>query len=206
MVVDVDTGCLLWITTSTSRQSSSLAEVGEHRVDEFERLVDFLTDLGTGQDTLAGDEDQEDNLGLHHSVDETREEFGLVRAEHVVTACQAFETDRELDVARADDVLDLEVRELRVEAKLLDDTSVLAAGKLAVVFGLGTSDDHLAGGEDQGGRLGLTDTHDDGGKTLGDMLAEGRMPRRADAPVPWGCIPRYGRARRWSSSQGGSQG
>ena len=176
MVVDVDTGCLLWITTSTSRQSSSLAEVGEHRVDELERLVDFLTDLGTGQDNFAGHEDEEYNLGLHHAVDETREELGLVRAEHVVTACQAFETDRELDVARADNVLDLEVGELRVEAKLLNDTSVLAACKLAVILGLGTGDDHLAGGEDQGGRLGLTNTHNDGGKTLGTMLAEVRKP------------------------------
>lgn len=176
MVVDVDTGCLLWITTSTSRQSSSLAEVGEHRVDEFECLVDFLTDLGTGQDNLAGDEDEEYNLRLHHAVDKTREELRLVRAEHVVTACQAFETDRELDVARADNVLDLEVRKLRVEAKLLDDTSVLATCKLAVIFRLGTSDDHLAGGENQGSRLGLTNTHDDGGKTLGTMLAEVRKP------------------------------
>lgn len=166
MVVDVDTGCLFWFTTSTSRQSSSLAEVGEHGVDEFERLVDLLTDLGTSQDNLAGNEDEEYDLGLHHAVDEAREELGLVRAEHVVTACQTFETDRELDVARANNVLNLEVRKLRVEAKLLDDTSVLAAGKLAVILGLGTSDDHLARGEDQGGRLGLTDTHDDGGKTL----------------------------------------
>jgi hypothetical protein len=176
MVVDVDTGCLLWITTSTSRQGSSLAEVGEHRVDEFERLVDFLTDLGTSQDNLAGHEDEEYDLGLHHAVDETREELGLVRAEHVVTACQTFEADRELDVARADNILDLEVGELRVEAKLLDDTSVFAAGKLAVVLGLGTGDDHLAGGKDQGSGLGLTDTHDDGGKTLGTMLAEVRKP------------------------------
>jgi hypothetical protein len=185
---------------------SGLAEVGEHGVDELKRLVDLLADLGTGQDDLAGDEDEEDDLGLHHTVDETREELGLVGAEHVVTASKAFKTDRELDVARSDDVLDLEVGELCVEAELLDDAGVLARGKLAVVLGLGTSDDHLAGGEDQGGGLGLTDTHDDGGKTLGDMLAEGRKPRRADAPVPWDCIPRYGRAGRWSSGRGGSQG
>jgi hypothetical protein len=185
---------------------SSLAEVGEHGVDELKGLVDLLTDLGTGQDDLAGDEDEEDDLGLHHTVDETGEEFGLVGAEHVVTASKAFKTDGELDVARSDDVLDLEVGELCVEAELLDDTGVLARGKLAVVLRLGTGDDHLARGEDQGGGLGLTDTHDDGSETLGDMLAEGRKPRRADAPVPWGCIPRYGRAGRWSSGQGGSQG
>jgi hypothetical protein len=58
MVVDVDTGCLLWITTSTPKHSSSLAEVGEHGVDELERLVDLLADLGAGQDDLTGDEDE----------------------------------------------------------------------------------------------------------------------------------------------------
>jgi len=156
----------LWITTSASSRGSSLAEVGEHRVDELERLVDLLANLGTSQDYLAGHEDKEDDLRLHHAVDETGEQLRLVRAEHVVTACQAFQTDGELDVARADNVLDLEVRELRVEAEFLDDTGVLAAGKLAVILGLGTSDDHLAGGEYQSGRLGLTDTHNDGGETL----------------------------------------
>lgn len=204
----IQDACLLLVWSRQARQDpfSGLAEVGEHGVDELESLVDLLANLGTSQDDLARDEDQEDDLGLHHAVDETGEEFGLVGAEHVVTASKALETNRELDVARSDNVLDLEVGELCVEAELLDDTGVLARGKLAVIFRFGTGDDHLAGGEDQGGRLGLTDTHDDGGKTLGDMLAEGRMPRRADAPVPWGCIPRYGRARRWSSSQGGSQG
>ena len=145
---------------------SSLAEVGEHGVDELEGLVDLLADLGTGQDDLAGNEDQEDDLGLHHTVDETREELGLVGAEHVVTAGKTFKADRELDVARSDNVLDLEVGELCVEAELLDDTGVLARGKLAVVFGFGTGYDHLARGEDQGGGLGLTDTHDNGRETL----------------------------------------
>ena len=174
----IQDACLLLVWSRQARQDpfSGLAEVGEHGVDELESLVDLLANLGTSQDDLARDEDQEDDLGLHHAVDETGEECGLVGAEHVVTACQTFETDRELDVARADNVLDLKVGELRVEAKLLDDTSVLAAGKLAVVLGLGTSDDHLAGGEDQGSRLGLTNTHDDGGKTLGTMLAEVRKP------------------------------
>jgi hypothetical protein len=165
-----------------AKTGSSLAEVGEHGVDQLERLVDFLAHLGTSQDDLAGHEDEEYNLGLHHAIDETREELGLVRAEHVVTACQAFETDWELDVARADDVLDLEVRELCVEAKLLDDTRVFAGSKFAVVFGLGTSDNHLARSEDQSGRLGLTDTHNDRGETLGRMLAEGRKPWEAVAP------------------------
>lgn len=40
--------------------------------------------------------------------------------------CKALETDWELDVATTDNVLNLEIGELGVEAKLLDDSSVLA--------------------------------------------------------------------------------
>jgi hypothetical protein len=100
----------------------------------------------------------------------------------MVTTCQAFKTDGKLDVARTHDVLDLEVGELRVEAELLNDASVFSAGKLAVVLGLCACDDHLTRGEDQGSGLGFTDTHDDGGETLGVVLAEGRLPWEADAP------------------------
>ena len=103
---------------------SNLAEVREHGVDEIERLVNLFADFGTSQDNLAADEDEEHNLRLHHSVDETREQLRLVRAEHVMPAGQAFETDRELDIARADDVLNLEVKELGIEAELLDDPGV----------------------------------------------------------------------------------
>ena len=149
----------------------SLAEVREHRVDELKGLVDFLAYLGTSEDDLARDEDEQHNLRFHHTVDQTREEFGLVGAEHVVATCQTLKTNRELDVARADDVLDLEVRELGIEAELLDDTRILAASKLAVIFGFRTSNNHLAGSEDQRGRLGLTDTHDDGSETLRVVLS-----------------------------------
>lgn len=44
----------------------------------------------------------------------------------MMTACQTFKPDWELDVAGADNVLDLEVCEFCVKAKLLDDTSVYA--------------------------------------------------------------------------------
>ncbi len=149
---------------------SSLAEVREDRVDELKRLVDLLAHFRTRKDDLAGDEDEQHNLWLHHPVDQTGEEFGLVGAEHVMAAGQALETDRELDVAGADDVLDLEVRELGVETQLLDDARVLATRKLAVILGLGACHDHLAGSEDQGRRLGLADTHDHRGKTLRIVL------------------------------------
>lgn len=138
----------------------------KHGVDHFERLVDLLTDLGTGEDNLAADEDKKHDLGLDHAVDKTREQLRLVRAEVVMARGQAFQTDGELDVTGTDYVLDLEVRELGVEAELLDDTRILAAGKLRVILRLGTGDDHLARGKDQGGRLGLADTHDNSGETL----------------------------------------
>ena len=93
-------------------------------------MIDLLSNLGTSQDNLAADEDQEHNLGLDHTIDQTREQLRLVRAKVVMTAGKTFETDRELDVARADNVLDLEIREFCVEAKLLYDTSIFARGKL----------------------------------------------------------------------------
>ena len=138
----------------------------EHRVDQLEGLVDLLTNFGTGQDDLATDEDEQDDLRLHHAIDETREELRLVRAEVVMATSQTFETDGELDVARSDNVLDLEVGELGVEAKLLDNTSVFTRGQLRIVFRFRTSDNHLARGEDESGSLGFADTHDNGRETL----------------------------------------
>ena len=84
-----------------------------------------------------------------------------------MAVCKTLQTNGELDVARADDVLNLELGKLRVESELLDDTRVLARCETGVVLGLCTSDDHLARGEDQGCRLGLTNAHDDGSETLG---------------------------------------
>ena len=153
----------------------NLAEVLKHRVDHFKSLVDFLSDLGTSEDNLTADEDQQHDFRLNHAVDETREQLRFVRTEVMMARCQTLKTDGELDVARSDDVLDLEIRKLGIKAKLLNDTGILARGKLGVIFRLGTGDDHLAGSEDEGSRLGLTDTHDDGGETLGVVLCVSGM-------------------------------
>ena len=139
---------------------------GKHRIDQLESIVDLLSDLGPCQDDLAADEDQEHDLRLDHTVDETREEFRLIRAEMVMAASKPFESNRELDVARANDVLDFKVRELCVEPKLLNNPSVFTRRQLRVVFRLGTSDDHLARGKDQSCSLRFTDAHDDGRETL----------------------------------------
>lgn len=56
----------------------------------------------------------------------------------VMTRSKAFKTDWELDVARADNVLDLEIRKLGIKAELLDDTCVLAR-RQARVLGRGIS-------------------------------------------------------------------
>lgn len=98
----------------------------EHGVDHLKGLIDLLANLSTSQDNLATDEDQKNDLGLDHSIDETREQLGLVRAEIVMARSQTLQTDRELNVARADNVLDLEIRKLGVETKLLDDASILS--------------------------------------------------------------------------------
>lgn len=115
----------------------------------------------------------------------------------MVTRGQTLQTDGELDVAGADDVLDLKVRELGIEAKLLDDARVLAGGQLGVVLGLGTGDNHLARGEDQGGGLGLTNTHDNGRETLwSDKKVQPLhlITQPTSGKIPLGCTRRCERA------------
>ena len=48
-----------------------LLEVFQDGVDVVEGLVDLLPDLGTGQDNFSGNEDEENDLRLHHSINET---------------------------------------------------------------------------------------------------------------------------------------
>ena len=91
----------------------------KHRVDHFKGLVDLFSNLRTSQNNLAGDEDEENDLGLDHTIDQTREQLRLIRAEIVMARSKTLQTNGELDVARADNVLDLAVRELGIEAKYL---------------------------------------------------------------------------------------
>ncbi len=44
----------------------------------------------------------------------------------MMAACKSLKANREFDVTRANNVLDLEVGELRVEPELLNDPSVLS--------------------------------------------------------------------------------
>ena len=79
-----------------------------------------------------------------------------------MTGRQAFKADRELDVARADNVLYLEIHKFSIEAELLYDTCVFTRRQTRVfeaktsvssrhktpreptIFRFGTSDYHLA--------------------------------------------------------------
>ena len=79
---------------------------------------------------------------------------------------ETLQTNGELEVTRADDVLNLELGKLRIEAEFLNDAGVLARRQTRVIFRLCTRDDHLARREDERGRLRVTDTHDDRGETL----------------------------------------
>jgi len=85
-----------------------------------------------------------------------------------VPEMKTFKTNGEFDIARPDDVLDLELSELSIEAKLLDNTSIFARGKARVVLGFGASNNHLARRKNKRGRFGLANTHNDSSKTLMD--------------------------------------
>lgn len=50
----------------------------KHRVDHLKCLIDLLAHLGTCQDDLAADEDQEHDLRLDHTIDETRKQLRLI--------------------------------------------------------------------------------------------------------------------------------
>ncbi len=90
----------------------------------------------------------------------------LVAAELPVAVRKSLQANGELYVTTTHDVLNFELGELRVEAKLLNDTRVLARREPRVVFRLGTRDNHLPRREDQGGGLWVAYAHDDSCKTL----------------------------------------
>lgn len=79
---------------------------------------------------------------------------------------KTFKTDREFNITGADNILDLEIREPGIKAKLLNNTGIFARGQLKIIFRLSTSNNHLARCKNESSYLGLTDTYNDSGKTL----------------------------------------
>jgi hypothetical protein len=90
----------------------------------------------------------------------------LITAELPVTVGKALETNRELNIAAAHDVLNFKFGELRVEAKLLDNARVLARRQARIIFAFRAGDDHLSRSEDQRGCFGVANPHDDCSKAL----------------------------------------
>lgn len=171
----------------------------QHRIYRLERLIDLLSHFRSRQDNLPTHEDQKHDLRLHHPIDQAREQFGLVTAEVMMLGRKTFETNRELDITRPNDVLDLEIRELGIKPQFLDDAGVLAAGKFAVILGFGTSDDHFPGGEDQGGSFGVADPHDHGGETLLIRVSTLKLKGLRRHSIPLDCTLRFSRAAQSSS-------
>lgn len=167
---------------------SLLLVLGQDGVHLVEGDVDVFSDFGTGDDDFAGDEDQEDDLGLTETVDQTGEQLQTRKArsashsfeldpnccthlrfvarELMMLPRKPLQPDRKLDITTPHDILDLELLERRAEPELLHNPGVLPGSQARVVFGFGAGHDHLARGEDEGGGLGVSDAHDDGGESL----------------------------------------
>ena len=79
---------------------------------------------------------------------------------------ETLQADRELDITGANDVLNLEVSELGLESKLLNDASIFARREFRGLFTLCTRDDHFARRKDQSGGLWVANAHDHGGEAL----------------------------------------
>lgn len=73
----------------------------------LERRVHVALGLGARDDDAARDEDEEDDLGVVHAVDQAGEELRLVGAEARLVHHQTLQADRESDVARRRHVLHL---------------------------------------------------------------------------------------------------
>lgn len=133
----------VWISMQEMNSSMS-GLTGKSRIDLLEGLIDLFSDFGASKNNLATDEDEKNDLGFDHAVDETREQLRLIGAKVMMSACKTLETNGELDVARANNVLNFEVGELGIEPELLNDSSIFAGSKLGIIFRFGTSDYHLA--------------------------------------------------------------
>ena len=77
-----------------------------------------------------------------------------------MTECQTLQPDWELDITTPHYILDLEFRKLGVESQFLDNTSIFPRRESGIVFGLGTCDYHFTRCEYEGGRFGISNTHD----------------------------------------------
>jgi hypothetical protein len=117
-----------------------LSELTEHRIYGLQEIlataspkdgylkgtINFLTDFGASEHNLSRHKDQQNDLGVDHSVNQPGKQLGLIGGEHAVAVGQTLQPNGESNVTAPDDVLDLEIHKFGVEAEFLDDPGVLA--------------------------------------------------------------------------------
>lgn len=145
---------------------SWLAEFCQDRINILKGLIYLISDLGSRQDNLATDKNKQHDLWLHHPVNKTWKQFRLVTRVVSMRERKPFQSNRELYITGAHNILNFEFRKACRKAQLLDDASIFACSQTTKLFTLGTSDDHLARSKDEGRRLGLSNAHNDGRETL----------------------------------------
>jgi hypothetical protein len=122
-------------------------------------------------------------LGEHHVIDEGWEELGLPSSKHPLSYLEAFKPDGMTEVHIRDVIADFEVtlvgRLGDSISKFLEHADELSTRELAVIDGLGSSYDHLAGLEDHGSRLRITNTNADRGKAFWVVFGVTEMERNA---------------------------
>jgi hypothetical protein len=149
-----------------------LAEFLKHHVDSLKSQLDVISSFGSGENDLPGGKDQKDDFGFNHAINQPRKEFGLIGAELLMAVAQVLERYRELDIARTDNVLYLEILQLDVVASHLFDHFRILFGRVPrLILAFGSGDDHFARGEDEGSGLGVTDANDHGRETFGVVFS-----------------------------------
>jgi hypothetical protein len=111
----------------------------ENWINIFKAFGDFVFGFGTGEDDLSIDEDKENDARLHHAIDETGKEFGLVRRKLPVHLVEILETNWKAEIDGGHKILNLKVDEFHIVTKLLNDASELSCSQMSVVFIAGTS-------------------------------------------------------------------
>src|SRR5690349_4339167 len=83
---------------------------------------------------------------------------------------KAFQANWKLDIARPDDVLNLEVHELGGKPELLHDTRILSRSKAALFLAFCARADHLSRRKDEGRGLRFANAHNHGSESLRVVL------------------------------------
>jgi len=104
------------------------------REDVLNRLVQLAAILRSGKNNLSTDEDEQDDFGIEHAVDQAREQLGFVRAELLMVLVEALEHQWEANVARRDYVLNREAQELHGEPNLENDLRKFASRFFGEIF------------------------------------------------------------------------